>query len=161
MMERVGLNHAGRPRARACGRRRLPLALAMVALMLVACLLGAAATAGAAAAAKPGKPTAKAPKGTITVATPTFSWTKAKTATKYEVRVYQGSKQLLKKTGVTRTSWKTTTALPKGVNLTWKVRASNASGAGAWSASLAFKVAASSAKAITAFSIPGQTGSTA
>jgi hypothetical protein len=155
MMERFGLDHAERPRARACRRRGLPLAGAMLALMLMACLLGAAATAGAAAAAKPGKPVAKAPKGTITVATPTFSWTKAKLATKYEVRVYQGSKQLIKKTGVTKTSWKTTKALPKGVNLTWKVRASNASGSGAWSTSLAFKVAVSSAKAITAFSFQG------
>ena len=155
MMERVGLDHAGRPRASTCRRRGLTLAVTMLALMLVACLLGAAATAGAAAAAKPGKPIAKAPKGSITVATPTFSWGKVKTATKYEVRVYQGSKQLIKKTGVTKTSWKTTKALPKGVNLTWKVRASNASGAGAWSASLAFKVALSSAKAITAFSFQG------
>ena len=156
MMERIGLDHAERPRPRASRGRSVPLAAAMLALLL-ACLLGAAATAGAAGAAKPGKPTARTPKGTITITAPTFTWTKPSRATKYEVRVYQGSKQLLKKTGLTKTSWKTTTALPKNVGLTWKVRASNSSGAGLWSASLVFKMAVSTAKSITAFSFQGLT----
>jgi hypothetical protein len=130
-----------------------PLAAAVTALMLLACLLVAAASAGVAGAgAKPGKPLAKTPKGTITSATPTFTWAKAKGAKKYEVRVYQGSKLVVKKTGVTKTSWKTTKALPKAVALKWKVRGSNSAGAGPWSSSVAFKISApSSAKAITAF----------
>jgi hypothetical protein len=131
-----------------------PLAAAVTALTLLACLLVVLASAGVAGAvAKPGKPVAKAPKGTITAATPTFTWAKAKGATKYEVRVYQGSTLVVKKTGVTGTSWTTTAALPRTVDLTWKVRGSNSAGAGPWSSSVAFKISApSSAKAITAFS---------
>lgn len=97
--------------------------------------------AGAALAASPGKPTAKAPTGTVTTSTPTFKWSKAAHATKYEVRVYNDSKQLLKKTGLTKLSWKSSKSLPRNVDLMWKVRAANASGSGAWSKSLSFKVA--------------------
>ncbi len=97
--------------------------------------------AGAALAASPGKPTAKSPTGTVTTATPTFKWSKAARATKYEVRVYRGNKQLLKKTGLTKLTWKSSKSLTRNVDLTWKVRAANASGSGAWSKSLAFKVA--------------------
>jgi hypothetical protein len=134
-------DHAGSRTRAAVPRPGAPLAVAVVALMLLACLLVVAASAGVAgAAAKPGKPVAKAPKGTITITTPTFTWAKAKGAKKYEVRVSQGSKLVAKKTGVTKTSWKTTTVLPTGVALTWKVRGSNAAGAGKWSASAAFTV---------------------
>jgi hypothetical protein len=97
--------------------------------------------AGAALAATPGTPTAKAPKGTIASAKPTFTWSKAARATRYEVRVYKGSTLLLKKTGITTLSWKASTALPKNVSLAWKVRAGNAAGHGAWSNTLKFKVA--------------------
>jgi len=156
MKEGVGSDHPEPRLSRDPGRgRSLLLAVSVLALLVFALLLGAAATAGAAGAAKPGKPTAKTPKGAVAVTTPTFTWAKVKTATKYEVRVYQGAKLLAKKTGVTKTSWKTTTKLPMGVNLTWKVRASNASGAGPWSKSVAFKVAAGTSKAITAFSFQG------
>jgi hypothetical protein len=111
---------------------------------LVLALLAALLLAGTAlAAGKPGKPTAKAPKGTVTTAKPTFKWSKAPRAVKYELRVSQGSKLLLKKTGLKKTTWTSTKALPKNVSLSWKVRASNARGAGAWSKPLTFKVAPS------------------
>ena len=117
--------------------RRVPLAAALLALLVLCCLFGAAASAGA---ATPGRPTAKAPKGTITTTRPTFKWSKAARATRYEVRVYKGTKLLLKKTGIDRLSWKSSEALPKNVGLSWKVRAGNAGGNGAWSESLKFKI---------------------
>ena len=49
---------------------------------------------------KPGKPTAMAPKGTVATAAPTFRWSTAKNAAKYELRVYQGKKVVLKKAGL-------------------------------------------------------------
>jgi hypothetical protein len=116
--------------------RTLRALTAALALTLLATLLLAGI---ALAAAKPGTPTAKSPKGIVTSATPTFTWSKAKSATRYELRVYQGSAQVLKRSGLTKLSWKST-ALPTNVDLTWKVRASNASGAGAWSKSVAFNV---------------------
>jgi hypothetical protein len=91
-------------------------------------------------AAKPGKPTASSPKGVITAAKPTFKWKRVAGAKAYEVRVYKGSKLLVKKTGITVLSWRSSKALAKGAWLTWKVRASNANGAGAWSTALKFKV---------------------
>jgi len=110
-------------------------------MTLVLALLAALLLAGTAlAVATPGKPTAKAPKGTITQAKPTFKWSKAARAAKYEVRVYKGSKLLLKKTGIAKPSWKSSKALPENVSLTWKVRARNAAGNGAWSKSLKLKV---------------------
>jgi len=141
---------------------RLPRALTTT---LVLALLAALLLAGTAlAAATPGKPTAKAPKGTITQAKPTFKWSKAARATKYEVRVYKGSKLQLRKTGLAKLSWKSSKALPKNVSLTWKVRARNARGNGAWSKRLTFKVVTppSSTKAITAFNFvsPAATGVT-
>ena len=151
-------------RKRQPGRSRRALTTTLVLALLAALLLaGSALAAGheglGGKGAKPGTPTAKAPSGTITTATPRFSWSKAKGAARYELRVSEGSALLLKKSGLTRTSWTSSEALPTGVALTWKVRASNAAGAGAWSRSLAFQVVASpgSAKAITAFSFDGLT----
>ena len=70
-------------------------------------------------------------------------------AAKYEVRVYRGSKQLLEKTGLgkKKRSWKSSMALPANVGLTWKVRARNARGAGAWSKSLKFTIVAAQPRA--------------
>lgn len=136
------------------------LSLALILLALALALL-ASASVSLAGNAKPAKPTAKAPSSTITSATPTFVWGKASRATKYELRVYQSSTLLFKKTGLTKVSWVSTTALPANVDLTWKVRGSNARGAGAWSKSLTFKVVPPGpAKAITAFSFasPPATG---
>jgi hypothetical protein len=126
--------------ARLDQRRRMPALIALPLILLtLALVLAAGSSASLAGSAKPGTPTAKTPKGTITTVTPTFTWSKAKSTTKYELRVYQGSAQVLKKSGLTKLSWKST-ALPTNVDLTWKVRASNAGGAGAWSKSVAFKV---------------------
>jgi len=134
----------------------------VLALLAAALLAGAAPAAGhegaGKSAAKPGKPIAKAPAGTIATATPTFTWSKARGAARYELRVYEGSTLLLKRTGIRARSLWSRLALPTNVDLTWKVRARNAAGAGAWSKSLGFKVVPlSSAKAITAFDFQGLT----
>jgi hypothetical protein len=140
MNECDGLGLTERPGGRRRYRpRSAPLAAALLALLVLSGLVGAIVPASVFAA--PGKPTAKAPTGTITTGTPTFTWTKARGAAKYEVRVYRGSTQVLKKTGLTKPSWKSSMALPPDVDLTWKVRASGAAGKGAWSNSLTFKVA--------------------
>jgi hypothetical protein len=140
MNVRHGKDSIARAGRRPASRARVaPLAAVLLALVVTAALVGAALPAGASAA--PGKPTAKAPKGTITTATPTFKWSKVTGAAKYELSVTKGSKVLLKKTGLTKLSWKSSKALPKNVGLAWKVRASSASGNGAWSKSLAFRVA--------------------
>ena len=144
-------------RKTAHGRALRALTTTLVLTLLAALLLAGTAL----AAAKPGKPTAKTPTGTVTSAKPTFKWSKATGAAKYELRVYQGSTQKLKKTGLTKLSYKAVKALPTNVTLTWKVRASNAAGAGAWSRSIKFKIVPpSSEKAITAFSFasPAATG---
>ena len=90
--------------------------------------------------AKPGKPTAKSPRGLISSRTPTFKWTAASGAASYEVRVYRGSRLIRKKTGITKLSWKCTKRLPRGVRLTWRVRGWNTAGAGPWSNRPWFKV---------------------
>ena len=147
---------------RTTGKTAQGRVLRALTMTLVLALLAALLLAGAAlAAGKPGKPTAKAPKGTVAQVKPTFKWSKAKGAAKYELRVYKGKKLQLKKTGLTKRSWKAVKALPTNVTLTWKVRASNAAGPGAWSKRLKFKVVPpSSEKAITAFGFtsPAATG---
>ena len=137
MKARDGKDPTERPGGRRTSRlRRAPPAAALLALLVVCGLF--AAPAGA--AGKPGKPTAKSPVGTIATTTPIFTWSKASGAAKYELRVYEGSAMLLKKAGLTKLSWMSSTALPQNVDLTWKVRAGNAGGKGAWSKSLTFKV---------------------
>ena len=132
------------------------LGLALLAALLLA---GSALAAGHEApgkSARPGKPIALTPSGTIATATPTFAWSKAKGATRYEVRVYQGSESLLTKTGIRGRSWTSRLALPTNVDLTWKVRGSKAGKSGSWSRSRAFRITPlSAAKAITAFSFQG------
>ena len=140
MNERRGSGLAARTNGRGTRRaRRGQLVAALAALLVLCCAFGALTAAGASAKpAKPGKPTAQAPIGNVATSTPTFTWSKAKSATKYELRVSQGTTQLLKQTGLTKLTWTSTTELPKNVALTWKVRGSNARGAGAWSQSLTF-----------------------
>jgi hypothetical protein len=89
---------------------------------------------------KPAKAVGTSPKGTVRGTKPTFKWRAVSGARSYELRVYKGSKQLLMKAGVTGLSWKASKALPKGANLTWKVKAVNKGGAGPWSAALRFKI---------------------
>ena len=144
----------GTIRKTAHGRALRALTTTLVLTLLAALLLAGTAL----AAAKPGQPTAKVPKGTIKTIKPTFKWSEAARAVKYELRVYQGSTQKLKKTGLTKLSYKAVKALPTNVTLTWKVRASNAAGAGAWSRSIKFKIVPpSSAKAITSLGLVGPT----
>jgi len=80
------------------------------------------------------------PKGSVRGAKPTFKWRVVSGARSYEVNVFKGGRQVLKKAGVTGLSWKARKALPRGVYLTWKVKAVNASGAGPWSTALRFKI---------------------
>jgi hypothetical protein len=137
-------------RGRAPRRSRGPLAAALLVVLMLCCLLAAAASAGP--AVKPAKPTAKAPKGTIKSAQPTFKWTKAHRAAKYELRVYKGKKLLLKRTGISKRSWKCREVLPSGVGLSWKVRGTRTHHRGAWSKSLRSTVLPPDAsKTLTAF----------
>ena len=134
----------GITRKMAQGRFSRTLTMTLVPTLLVAMFLAGTALAsghgGLGASAKPGKPTAKAPKGTINTTKPTFKWSKAARANNYELCIYKGSKLLLTKTGLAKLSWKSSKTLPKNVSLSWKVRASNAHGGGAWSKSLKFKL---------------------
>ncbi len=144
-------------------RRTLPALITTFTLVLLAALLiaGAALAAGpesSAKVAKPGKPKATAPSGIVSSLSPTFTWTKAKRATKYEVRVYEGRELLLSRTGIRARTWTSRVALPTNVDLKWKVRGSAGSRVGPWSTALAFSIVPlSSAKAITAFSFQGLT----
>ena len=147
---------------RAQGRSPRALTMTLVLALLTALLLAGAALAagheGTGKSARPGRPTATAPSGTIATATPTFTWSKARGATRYELHVYQGMKLLLAKTGIRQLAWTSSLSLPTNVDLTWKARGSRAGRAGPWSRSLTFKIVpASPAKALTAFSFQGLT----
>ena len=127
--------------------RRVPLVVALLALLGLGCLFGATASAGAAAptagdGANLGRPTVTAPQGDISSLRPTFKWSKVSGAATYELRVYKGNLLLLKKTGISKLSWKSNEALPMNVSITAKVHAGNARGNGAWSKSLRFKIGA-------------------
>jgi len=147
-----------RTQSRALRALTRALVLALLTALLLAGTALAAGPQGPGKSAKPGKPVAKAPSGAIASATPSFTWSKASGAAKYELRVYQGSTLLLTKTGIRQRVWTSMLALPTSVDLSWKVRASNARGAGAWSKRLGFRIVPPSpAKAITAFSFQGLT----
>jgi hypothetical protein len=107
--------------------------LAIVAVLLLA---------GTALATTPARPTAKTPTGAITQTKPTFRWSAAEGAQRYELRVYKGTKLVYVRTQITGLSHKGGLALPKNVTLTWKVRAGNAAGNGPWSRSLTFRIGA-------------------
>jgi len=137
------------------------LALTVLAALLLAGPALAAGHGGQGNSARPGKPTALTPSGSVSTATPTFTWSRAKGATRYEVRVYEGSELLLMRAGISGRSWTSRLALPLNADLAWKVRGSKAGKAGAWSSSRAFRIAPlSSAKALTSFSFaaPPATG---
>jgi len=120
------------------------LVLALLAAVLLAGTALAAGHEGLSKSAKPGRPTAKSPKGTIATATPTFKWSKVKGATRYEVRLYEGGQLGITVTDLRRPSWTLTNGeLHKNVDLSWKVRASNARGNGPWSKTLHFMVVTS------------------
>ena len=56
------------------------------------------------------------------------------------MRIYKGSRLLKRQSGIAKTSWKCTRRLPRQAWLTWKVRARNVAGYGAYSAKLRFRV---------------------
>jgi hypothetical protein len=119
------------------------LCLRAVLTTLVVTLLAAMVLAETALAiTKPATPRCKASKGTITLDKPTFEWTKARRARRYEVRVFNGSTRILRKTGIVGRSWTSSKILPEDVRLTWKVRARNAAGYGAWSKRVSFTITA-------------------
>jgi hypothetical protein len=123
---------------------RLPLAAALLVLLALCCLFGAASTDAAAptagGSADLGMPAGTAPKDTVTTTRPTFGWSKVSGAAKYELRVSKGSKVVFAKIVVGKRRWQSGAALPKNGSLTWKVRAANAFGHGAWSKSLRLEV---------------------
>ena len=88
----------------------------------------------------PGRPVARSPKGRIISRTPILRWRAAAGAATYEVRIYKGSRLLKRQSGIVKTSWKCTRRLPRQAWLTWKVRARNVAGYGAYSARLRFRV---------------------
>jgi hypothetical protein len=125
-------------------RLRMLLGAFLLALLLAA--LGAAAvpTAGQAAGralAKPGRPAAKSPSGSIQSAKPLFTWSKAPRAVNYEVRISRAGALKVSWAGISKLSWRCSKTLEKNVALTWRVRARNAAGFGPWSASRRFTVA--------------------
>jgi len=112
MNARDGKDPTERVRGRGTSRlRRAPLAAALLALLALGGLFGAVAAAGAAGA--PGKPTATAPGGAIATTTPSFTWSTASGAARYELRVHRGGEQALKETGLTELSWTSSAALPE------------------------------------------------
>jgi hypothetical protein len=127
-MSTIRFTRSGRPAAVALGG--VLVAFAVILLL-----------AGTVLAAVPAAPKAKAPTGTVSSATPTFKWTKAARATSYQVRVYNGTTLVLKKSGITTLSWKSSKSLARNVDLQWAVRAQNASGQSPTSNVLGFKVA--------------------
>jgi len=90
--------------------------------------------------ARPARPTARTPKGRISSRRPIFRWRTVAEAATYEVRIYKGSRLLKRQAGIAKTAWKCTKRLPRKTWLTWKVRARNVAGYGAYSAKLRFKV---------------------
>ena len=121
------------------------LVLALLATLLLAGPALAAGHEGLGKSARPGKPTAKTPHGTITTATPTFKWSKVKGATRYEVRLYADGQLGITATDLRRPMWEMSSGdeLRENVDFTWKVRASNAAGHGPWSKILHFTVVTS------------------
>ena len=154
MMDRVGFDHAERRRPHASLRRSLPLAVSVLVLLVLGCLLGAAVTAGAASAAKPGKPTAKTPKGTITITTPTFTWTKPSGPPGTKCASTRAASSCSRRPASPRPRGRRRRPCPR--RRTSRGRCGPATPvAPAWSSSLAFKMAVSTTKAITAFSFQG------
>jgi hypothetical protein len=92
----------------------------------------------------PGRPNAQAPSGTITTATPTFTWSATTGAQTYEVwvnNITTSENQVIRQNGITTTSFTSNAALQNEHTYTWWVRAISATEtAGAWSSSRTFTV---------------------
>jgi hypothetical protein len=87
-------------------------------------------------------PTLIGPSGTMTGATPTFSWNAVDGADHYDIYVSdQDTGQVIRDRFVAGTSWTPNQALTPGASYVWWARAFAADGtAGPWSSSLAFSV---------------------
>lgn len=128
-------------KTRHLGARVAPIVVLVVAsccLFAASALPAGTSTGRAALAASPAAPVAKTPSAAVAAVRPVFIWSKVAGATRYEIRVYSGTTLALKKTGITRCSWTSSIPLPRGVAFTWKVRAGNRRGTGAWSKSRSF-----------------------
>lgn len=107
---------------------RLGVAAATAAATLVALL----ATGAAPAQAAPKAPTGLSPTGAASSSTPTFSWGRVKGATGYQLLVTQdATSQLVVNTSTANNKYVPTSNLADG-SYSWQVRATSASGNGAW-----------------------------
>jgi len=95
------------------------------------------------------KPTPTSPIGTITTATPTFTWNAVADAAHYYIwvnAVVNGSEVLnapvLKNATLTGTSWKTSTALTRNRSYVWYIGAVSNDGTTVWSAGKTFFITA-------------------
>lgn len=105
---------------------------------------------------RPGQPAALRPSGTVTTATPEFAWTRSRGATVYELVIHQGSRRILTKTGIHKPTWTPRVPLPKGVELSWRVRGLRDGKPGRYSLSQKLRIVLpGSARAITAFGFQG------
>jgi hypothetical protein len=91
-------------------------------------------------------PTPIVPAGTVTSATPTFSWNAVAGADHYDIwvdDVSTGQSQVLRNRNATGTSWLPPTSLAQGDSYKWWVRAVGSDGsASRWSAGQSFSIAA-------------------
>ena len=117
-------------------------AAGLLLLTAVLCLLSAAAPAGAAQPAARGvslgTPSARSPQGTTTPLRPTFSWSKVRGASSYDIQILQGGKLRRFFNGHHGESRHVLNALPANVRLTWRVRARAGGRTGAWSRGVRF-----------------------
>jgi hypothetical protein len=97
------------------------------------------------------------PSGTISDATPTFTWSAVPGAESYTLYVLRVSDEavVLRQIGVRETSFTPAAPLPTGVDLRWKVKGESAYGTGPYSPSVYFRILASPACPPTAAPVPG------
>lgn len=89
-----------------------------------------------------GAPKTRTPDGYVTAVRPVFKWTRARGATAYDVAICRAFtvKLVIRKTGVTRLSWRCTRALPKNTDLIWRVRARKGRRVGRWGTFGSFRI---------------------
>lgn len=87
-------------------------------------------------------PTPGGPSGTITNPRPAFSWSGVPGAASYTLYVLRVSDEavVLRRTGITATSFTPASPLPSEVDLRWKVKGESGCGAGPYSPSVYFRV---------------------
>jgi hypothetical protein len=87
-------------------------------------------------------PVANGPSGTITDSRPTFAWQPVPGAQTYTLYILRVSDEaiILRKTGLTATSFRPAAPLPSNVDLRWKVKGESPCGPGPYSPSIYFRV---------------------